>query len=129
MTRINTLKTSFSAGELSPRLAGRPDLAAYRDGARRLRNVTVHPTGGLSRRPGLAFVEAAPGPGRLAAFEFNTEESYLLLFTDRRSGSTGTASGRRSSPRPGGRRTWPGSTGRRPPTRCWSSIPTTRRRP
>ena len=83
MTRINTLKTSFSAGELSPRLAGRPDLAAYRDGARRLRNVTVHPTGGLSRRPGLAFVEAAPGPGRLAAFEFNTEESYLLLFTDR----------------------------------------------
>ncbi len=83
MTRINTLKTSFGAGELSPRLAGRPDLAAYRDGARRLRNVTVHPTGGLSRRPGLAFVEAAPGPGRLAAFEFNTEESYLLLFTDR----------------------------------------------
>ena len=83
MTRINTLKTSFGAGELSPRLAGRPDLAAYRDGARRLRNVTVHPTGGLSRRPGLAFVEAAPGPGRLAAFEFNAEESYLLLFADR----------------------------------------------
>ena len=83
MTRINTLKTSFAAGELTPRLAGRPDLAAYRDGARRLRNVTVHPTGGLSRRPGLAFVEAAPGPGRLAAFEFNAEESYLLLFADR----------------------------------------------
>ena len=83
MTRINTLKTSFGAGELAPRLAGRPDLAAYRDGARRLRNVAVHATGGLSRRPGLAFVEAAPGPGRLAAFEFNTEESYLLLFTDR----------------------------------------------
>ena len=83
MTRINTLKTSFGAGELAPRLAGRPDLAAYRDGARRLRNVAVHATGGLSRRPGLAFVEAAPGPGRLASFEFNTEESYLLLFTDR----------------------------------------------
>lgn len=82
MTRINTLKTSFGAGELSAHLAGRPDLAAYRDGARRLRNVAVHATGGLSRRPGLAFVEAAPGPGRLAAFEFNTEESYLLLFTD-----------------------------------------------
>jgi len=60
MTRINTLKTNFSAGELSPRLAGRPDLAAYRDGARRLRNVTVHPTGGLSRRPGLQRVQASP---------------------------------------------------------------------
>ena len=83
MTRIAALKTSFGAGELDPRLAGRPDLAAYRDGARRLRNVAVHPTGGLSRRPGLAFVEAAPGPGRLAAFEFNAEEGYLLLFTDR----------------------------------------------
>ncbi len=83
MTRINTLKTNFSAGELAPRLAGRPDLAAYRDGARRLRNVSVHATGGLSRRPGLAFIEAAPGPGRLAAFEFNAEEGYLLLFADR----------------------------------------------
>ena len=83
MTRINTLKTGFGAGELSPRLAGRVDLAAYRDGARRLRNVVVHATGGLSRRPGLRFIEAAPGPGRLAAFEFNAEETYLLLFTDR----------------------------------------------
>ena len=83
MTRINTLKTSFGAGELSPHLAGRPDLAAHRDGARRLRNVAVHATGGLSRRPGLRFIEAAPGPGRLAAFEFNREETYLLLFTDR----------------------------------------------
>ena len=83
MTRINTLKTSFAAGELAPRLAGRTDLAAYRDGARRLRNVTVHATGGLSRRPGLAFLEAVPGPGRLAAFEFNAQESYLLLFADR----------------------------------------------
>ncbi len=83
MTRINTLKTNFSAGELSSRLAGRVDLAAYRNGARRLRNVTIHATGGLSRRPGLRFIEASPGPGRLAAFEFNTEETYLLLFTDR----------------------------------------------
>lgn len=82
MARIRINKTSFASGEVSPSLLGRADLNAYANGARRLRNVYVHPTGGLSRRPGLRFVSSAPGPGRLIAFEFNTEQVYLLLFTD-----------------------------------------------
>lgn len=78
--RIN--KTSFAGGEIAPQLLGRGDLRAYENGARRLRNVFIHPTGGVTRRDGLRFVDLAPGPGRLIAFEFNTEQVYLLVFSD-----------------------------------------------
>jgi hypothetical protein len=82
MAAIRRLKTSFAAGELSDELLGRADLRAYENGARRLRNVFILPTGGVRRRPGLAHIATMPGPGRLAAFEFNTEQTYLLAFTD-----------------------------------------------
>jgi hypothetical protein len=82
MVAIRRLKTSFSAGELSDELLGRADLRAYENGARRLRNVFILPTGGVRRRPGLAHITTLPGPGRLAAFEFNTEQTYLLVLTD-----------------------------------------------
>ncbi len=82
MVRIRSHKTSFAAGEVSPRLLGRGDLRAYSNGAGRLRNVFIHPTGGLNRRPGLRHVDTARGDGRLVAFEFNTEQIYLLVFTD-----------------------------------------------
>lgn len=74
-------KTNFSAGELSPRLFGRGDLRAYENGASRLRNVVIHPTGGVSRRPGLRWVDGIEAKARLVAFEFNTEQAYLLVFT------------------------------------------------
>lgn len=74
-------KTTFSAGELSPRLYGRGDLRAYENGAARLRNVVIHPTGGVTRRPGTRYVDTIEGRGRLIAFEFNTEQTYLLVFT------------------------------------------------
>ena len=81
MARATLLKTSFASGEISPRLLGRSDLSAYENGASRLRNVAIHPTGGVARRSGLRYIATAAGPGRLAAFEFNTEQVYLLLFT------------------------------------------------
>ncbi len=81
MSTLRHLKTSFTAGEVSRRLLGRGDLTAYENGARRLENVFIHPTGGISRRPGLYFVAPARGAGRLVEFEFNTEQLYLLVFT------------------------------------------------
>jgi len=59
MTTLRLLKTSFTAGEVAPPLLGRSDLAAYENGAARLRNVFVHATGGLSRRAGLRHVATA----------------------------------------------------------------------
>ncbi|HYH18036.1 MAG TPA: hypothetical protein VD995_05405 [Azospirillum sp.] len=81
MPRIRQVKTNFTAGEISRRLLGRGDLRAYDNGALSLRNLFIHPTGGVTRRSGLAFVDTARGPGRLVAFEFNTEQVYLLAFS------------------------------------------------
>ena len=82
MAASRTLKTSFAAGEVAPELLGRPDLRASANGARRLRNVFIQPTGGLYRRPGLRHVASLPGPVRLIAFEFNTEQTYLLVLEE-----------------------------------------------
>lgn len=84
MALIRDQKTSFSAGEIAPLLLGRGDLRCFANGARKLRNVFLHATGGASRRSGLRLIDVAPGPGRLLAFEFNTEQVYLLLFSDMR---------------------------------------------
>jgi hypothetical protein len=81
MPAIKRTKTSFSAGELAPELLGRADLRAYENGARRLRNVVIQPTGGVARRPGLRYVATLPGPARLISFEFNTEQTYLMVLT------------------------------------------------
>lgn len=74
-------KTSFTAGELAPELLGRADLRAYANGARRLRNVFILPTGGVQRRPGLRHVAEIPAPARLIPFEFSTEQAYLIVLT------------------------------------------------
>ena len=59
MTTLRLLKTSFTAGEVAPPLLGRSDLAAYENGASKLRNVFIHPTGGVTRRAGLRHVGRA----------------------------------------------------------------------
>ncbi|MBC7908325.1 MAG: hypothetical protein H7Y60_16480 [Rhodospirillaceae bacterium] len=80
---VTLTKTNFTAGELSLDMLGRGDLTAYANGAMKLRNVFISPVGGVSRRAGLRHVDKARGPGRLIAFEFNTEQTYLLVLTDR----------------------------------------------
>ncbi len=84
MTRIRQIKTTFTAGEVGRELLGRGDLRAYENGALALRNVFIQPTGGVKRRAGLAYIDAAAGDGRLIAFEFNSEQTYLLVVTDLR---------------------------------------------
>jgi hypothetical protein len=84
MSIARLTKTSFASGEIGPSMLGRIDLRAYENGARRLRNVTVLPSGGVRRRPGLAHIAGLPGKARLIAFEFNTEQAYLLALCDRR---------------------------------------------
>lgn len=82
MTRIREIKTTFTAGEVSRELLGRGDLRAYDNGALALRNVFINPTGGVTRRAGLAYIDTAPGNGKLIAFEFNTTQTSLLVITD-----------------------------------------------
>lgn len=77
-----SIKTNFTAGQVSQNLLGRGDLKIYENGARHLENVIIHPTGGVSRRRGLKYISQTDKPARLIPFEFNTEQIYLLCLTD-----------------------------------------------
>ncbi len=81
MTRITQVKSNFTAGEVSSDLLGRGDLRAYANGAAKLRNLFIYPTGGVTRRAGLRYIDHIAGPGRLIPFEFNTEQTYLIVLT------------------------------------------------
>lgn len=83
MAHVKLHKTSFTSGEISPLLLGRTDLTAYENGAKQLRNVIVQPTGSVERRAGLRYVDMLDGRGRFIAFEFNTEQIYLLVLVDK----------------------------------------------
>jgi hypothetical protein len=81
MPRLAHAFTNFTAGELSPRLDGRIDLAKYQNGVTNLENFLVHPHGGVTRRPGTEFiaeVKSSSLPTRIIPFEFNTEQVYLI---------------------------------------------------
>ncbi len=82
---VYTIQPSFTGGELAPSLAARVELAKYAVGARALRNMFVHAHGGVSNRPGTAFVCALKDHGkraRLIPFQFSTEQTYVLVFGD-----------------------------------------------
>ena len=80
MTRARLVKTSFTAGELDPRLLGRLDLKAQEDGASRLRNVIVQPTGGVTRRPGHAPTwQPSPAACAWSAFD-GPDGGEILVF-------------------------------------------------
>ncbi len=81
MGRIRVAKNNFTAGEVSGDLYGRSDLASYGNAAKKLRNILVQPTGGVTRRPGLRHIALAAGAGRLISFAFNAEQTYLLAVT------------------------------------------------
>ena len=82
MARIREIKTNFTSGQINNSLLGRGDLVSYQNGALTLNNVFILPTGGLTRRSGLSYIDTAEGEGRLIAFEFNTQQTYLLAVTD-----------------------------------------------
>lgn len=81
MTRATPILTNFTAGELSPRLDGRVDLARYHNGCRRLENMIPLAHGPAERRPGTRFiaeVKTSAKKARLVPFEFSTEQAYVI---------------------------------------------------
>ena len=85
MARVSQLQTNFTAGELSNRLYGRPDLAKYKNGAETLENIIVFPHGGASRRSGTKFVKevkVSADNTRLIPFEFSVTQAYMLEIGD-----------------------------------------------
>jgi hypothetical protein len=81
MPRLAHAFTNFTAGELSPRLDGRIDLAKYTNGVTNLENFIVHPHGGVTRRPGTEFIaeiKTSALSTRIFSFEFSTEQTYII---------------------------------------------------
>ena len=56
MVKAAPALSSFTAGELSPKLEGRIELEKYRQGCSELTNFLVLPQGGITRRPGTLFL-------------------------------------------------------------------------
>lgn len=83
MSNQLSVKNNFTSGLLSENLFGRGDLRIYENGARNLQNVVIQPTGGVSRRAGLRYIDDVPSYARLISFEFNTEQTYLLCLMNK----------------------------------------------
>jgi hypothetical protein len=72
---------SLSAGELSPGMRGRVDMARYYVALGRARNFITKPTGGGAKRPGTRFrgyVKYSDRITRLLPFVYSTEVKYLV---------------------------------------------------
>lgn len=83
MARSAPALSTFTAGEISPRLEGRVTIEKYREGLADLTNMIVQPHGGVTRRPGTQFlgeVKASANVTRLIPFEFKTSDTYALEF-------------------------------------------------
>ena len=85
MARSAPAFSSFTAGEISPRLEGRTDLEKYRQGLSDLTNMVVMPHGGVQRRPGTQFISSVKDSAvktRLLPFQFKAGDTYILEFGD-----------------------------------------------
>lgn len=83
MPIVRILRSNFTAGELSPRLEDRYQLAKQQNGCRSILNCAVTPHGTIYARSGSRFI-AEPSfessAYRLIPFTFSTEDAYQLLF-------------------------------------------------
>ncbi|WP_031479364.1 hypothetical protein [Maridesulfovibrio frigidus] len=73
---VSLIMTNFSAGELSPRLGGRVDLAKYSNGLAALENMYTHPHGGASRRTGFRFIREVLGRDLLLGDCFTSADDW-----------------------------------------------------
>ena len=75
------LQSSVNRGELDPKIVGRVDLNQYYQGVSTGTNVVCIPQGGVTKRPGLEYIDTALGTARLESFSFSVDINYLLVFS------------------------------------------------
>jgi len=83
---VRQTQTALSGGELDPALHSHSDLAKFQTGVALADNWHVIAQGGMKTRSGTAFVGETPnqsaGPVRLVEFEFNVDQTYVLVLHD-----------------------------------------------
>lgn len=76
-------QNSFMGGEYSPICAARTDLERYKIGLETCRNAIIHPTGGVSNRPGFRMIAPTKTqnmPSRMVKFIFSTSQVFFIEF-------------------------------------------------
>ena len=85
MPRTTVLQTNFTAGEISPKLYGRVDVARYQNGVKLMRDTIPQVYGGAKRRDGSLFVhevKTSAKETRLVPFIYDEATAYILEFGD-----------------------------------------------
>lgn len=85
MPRISTIQTNFTAGEISPRLLGRVDVARYANAVKRMENFYPLVHGGARRRMGTRYqaeVKDSSKLARLIPFVFSRTQAFVLEVGD-----------------------------------------------
>ena len=87
MSKPTLVRKSFNAGELSPELWYRDDLAAHSKGCKHLENFTATPYGAVARRPPMKLLAAIDDtfygvPVKYIPFKFSLTEVFHFVFTD-----------------------------------------------
>lgn len=84
MGKVTVNTTNFTAGEISPRMKGRVDIARYQNGADTIENGRPVVHGGIMRREGTRYLATAKLAGasrvRLIRYVFSTELAFALEF-------------------------------------------------
>jgi len=84
--RTSQALTSFNAGEWSPQMYGRADMAKYFNACRNMKNFICRVHGGAQRRPGFRYVATAKYAeyeSRLIPFQQSQTKAYALEFGDK----------------------------------------------
>jgi hypothetical protein len=80
--RIDVNQTNFTAGEITPRMRGRVDVARYANGAEIIENGKPSVHGGVDRREGTRYLATAKYSGarrvRVLPYVFSVDQAYWL---------------------------------------------------
>lgn len=85
MSKASPIQTSFNAGEFSPTLEGRVDVAKYASSCQNITNFVPMVQGPAKRRSGTRFVTEVKDSSVktwLIRFEFSEDQAYMLEFGD-----------------------------------------------
>lgn len=85
MSRANPIKTSFNAGEISPRLDGRIDFQKYGNGCKAVERFLLTVEGAAIRSAGTRYVAEVKDSSDqtwLARFQFNVSQKFIIEIGD-----------------------------------------------
>lgn len=78
---VNIIQTNFTAGEFSPRLLGRVDIAKYYNSTQLMQNMLPYVHGAVTRRTGtyhVSEVKDSSAATRIIPFKFSTTQNYII---------------------------------------------------